>query len=82
MLIMSFQNKIISAILAIAVFTAILFFILDEDEFEEFWMTILGLVVLLVIGLIGWANANTPVDRSRRTIDWELEQEQQEKDNS
>ncbi len=46
---------------------------------EELFQTILGLAILVVIFLIGWANADSPVDRSRDTIEWEQEQERKAK---
>ena len=73
------RNKATTTIIVGIFLIAILFFILDEDEFKELWQTIFGFTAIFVICMIGWANADSPVDNSRNTIDWELEQEAKEK---
>lgn len=77
---MSSSKKFILILSAIVIFIAMLYFMLDPEEFRDFWKFIGACIVLIVIFLIAWANGNSPADRSRDTIDWEMEQERLEKE--
>lgn len=73
------MKKVKLAMVAIAILTAILYIILDKEEFVEFWKSVGACIALGIIILIGW-NYDSPADRSRDTIDWEMEQERREKE--
>ena len=73
------KHKVTLSMIVGVLLIALLYCILDKDEFKEMWQTLFGLLALCVVCLIGWVNADSPVDNSRNTIDWELQQEEKVK---
>lgn len=65
--------------LAVIAIIAILLYITFDPEGLD---TIFAFVFLGFPLLVGWANSNSPADRSRDTIDWEIEQERRKKEES
>lgn len=74
------KHKVVKYLIIVGIFLiALLYFILDAEEFKEMWGFILGAVVLYVIGQCAWDYCKLPADRTRNTIDWEMEQEEKRK---
>ena len=57
----------------------LLYFILDTEEFKEMWGVILGIGVLYALRQCASDYCKLPADRTRNTIDWEMEQEEKKK---
>lgn len=74
------KHKVVKYLVIVGILLiAILYFILDAEEFKEMWGTILGLVVLYALWQCASDYCKLPADRSRDTIDWEIEQEEKKK---
>lgn len=68
--------KIKISLAIVAVIAAILYVIFNPEILNTIWAFIfLGFPLL-----VGWANCKSPADRSRDTIDWEMEQERRKKE--
>lgn len=75
---MTRSQKIKISLAIVAVVAAILYIIFNPEVLDTIWAFIfLGFPLL-----VGWANSNSPADRSRDTIDWEMEQERRKKEES
>ena len=75
---MTLSQKIKLGLAIIAVIAVILYIILDPEGLD----TVFAFIFLGFPLLVGWANSNSPADRSRDTIDWEMEQERRKKEES
>ena len=74
------KHKIITSLIIVGILLiALLYFILDAEEFEEMWYFILGIVVLYALWQCAGDYCKLPADRTRNTIDWEMEQEEKKK---
>ena len=73
---MSCSQKIKLALAIIVIIIVVLYIILDPEGLE----TIGALVFFGFLLLVGWANSGSPADRSRKTIDWEMEQERRKRE--
>ena len=74
------RHKVVKYLIIVGILLiALLYFILDAEEFKEMWGFILGVVVLYFIGQCAWDYCKLPADRTRNTIDWEMEQEEKRK---
>lgn len=72
---MNLSKKYATVLAFIAFVAIVLLIILDADELKELFQVIIGLIVLCIICLYGYANSKDRPDRSRKTIDWEMDQE-------
>lgn len=57
----------------------LLYFMLDAEEFKEMWEAILGIGVLYALWQCASDYCKLPADRTRNTIDWEMEQEEKKR---
>lgn len=75
---MTRSQKIKLGLVAIAIIAIILYIIFDPEGLD----TVFAFIFLGFPLLVAWANWNSPADRSRDTIDWEMEQERRKKEES
>lgn len=75
---MTLFQKIKISLVVVAILAAILYAIFDPEGLE----TIGACLFLGFMLLVAWANCSSPADRSRDTVDWEMEQERREKEES
>ena len=73
------KHKVKFFIVAGILLVTFLYLILDTEEFVEFWEGVLALMVLGVLLLLANDYCKFPADRSRDTIDWEMEQEEKKR---
>lgn len=70
------SQKIKMSLAAIGILIVVLYMIVDPEGLE----TVGACLFFGFMLLVGWANSNSPADRSRDTIDWEMEQERREQE--
>lgn len=75
---MTCSQKIKISLVVIAVIAVILYIIFNPEGLD----TVFAFIFLGFPLLVGWANSKSPADRSRDTIDWEMEQERRKKEES
>lgn len=75
---MTRSQRIKLGLTVIAIIAILLYIILAPEGLD----TVFAFVFLGFPLLVGWANSNSPADRSRDTIDWEIEQERRKKEES
>ena len=71
-------QKIKLGLVVIAIIAILLYIIFDPEGLD----TVFAFIFLGFPPLVAWANWNSPADRSRNTIDWEMEQERRKKEES
>lgn len=73
------KHKVTFFIIIGILLIVLLYFMLDTEEFKEMWETILGIGVLYALWQCASDYCKLPADRTRNTIDWEMEQEEKKK---